>query len=114
MRISDWSSDVCSSDLQQLDPVYVDVTQSSTDLIRLKREMASGKLQSVKDGGAPVRLYLEDGSEYPEAGLLQFSEVSVSTTTGSVTLRAVFHNPQKLLLSEIGSASCRERGCQYG
>lgn len=84
--------------VQQLDPIYVDVTQSSADLIRLKREMASGKLQGVKGEGAPVRLYLEDGSEYPEQGTLQFSEVSVSTTTGSVTLRAVFPNPQKLLL----------------
>ena len=83
--------------VQQLDPIYVDVTQSSADLIRLKREMASGKLQTI-GGGAPVRLYLEDGSVYPEAGTLQFSEVSVSTTTGSVTLRAVFPNPQRLLL----------------
>lgn len=84
--------------VQQLDPIYVDVTQSSADLIRLKREMAGGQLQGVNDEGAPVRLYLEDGSEYPLAGTLQFSEVSVSTTTGSVTLRAVFPNPQKLLL----------------
>lgn len=84
--------------VQQLDPIYVDVTQSSTQLLRLQRDVAAGKLQNIDNGKAKARLILEDGTEYPEPGTLQFSEVSVDTGTGSVTLRAVFPNPRRLLL----------------
>lgn len=84
--------------VQQLDPIYVDVTQSSTDILRLRRELADGRLQKAADGQAVARLILEDGSEYPEVGKLLFSEVTVDTGTGSVTLRAVFPNPKRLLL----------------
>ncbi|MGH8444121.1 MAG: efflux RND transporter periplasmic adaptor subunit [Solimonas sp.] len=84
--------------IQQLDPIYVDVTQPSTMLLRLQREFASGKLKKVGEQQAEVKLTLEDGSAYEHAGKLQFSEVTVDPTSGSVTLRAVFPNPQGLLL----------------
>src|ERR1700752_2372250 len=75
--------------VQQLDPIYVDLTQSRSQLLRLQHELNNGQLQSVRDQKAEVRLILEDGTEYPEKGTLQFSEVSVDQGTGSVTLRAV-------------------------
>jgi membrane fusion protein (multidrug efflux system) len=84
--------------VQQLDPIYVDLTQSSSQLLRLQRELNNGQLKSVRDQNAEVRLILEDGTEYPEKGILQFSEVSVDQGTGSVTLRAVFPNPRQVLL----------------
>jgi membrane fusion protein (multidrug efflux system) len=96
--------------VQQLDPIYVDVTQSSADLIRLKRDLASGKLKGADADHANVRLILEDGSSYPETGVLQFSEVTVNTGTGSVTLRAVFPNGQKLLLPGMFVHAILEEG----
>ncbi|MCL9653738.1 efflux RND transporter periplasmic adaptor subunit EmhA [Pseudomonas protegens] len=84
--------------IQQLDPIYVDVTQSSVELLELRRELESGRLQKVGDNAAKVKLTLEDGSQYKLDGKLEFSEVSVDETTGSVTLRAVFPNPQHTLL----------------
>jgi membrane fusion protein (multidrug efflux system) len=84
--------------VQQLDPIYVDVTQSSVEMLRLQRELAEGHLRNAGNGQAETRLILEDGSEYPEAGRLLFSEVTVDQGTGSVTLRAVFPNPKRLLL----------------
>ncbi|QVM97749.1 efflux RND transporter periplasmic adaptor subunit [Pseudomonas sp. B21-012] len=84
--------------IQQLDPIYVDVTQSSAELLKLRRELESGQLQKVGDNAAKVTLTLEDGSTYAKEGRLEFSEVSVDQTTGSVTLRAVFPNPEHNLL----------------
>jgi RND family efflux transporter, MFP subunit len=84
--------------VQQLDPIYVDVTQSSAQLLRLQRELASGELKDAGDQEAGARLVLEDGTMYSEPGKLQFSEVSVDPSTGSVTLRAVFPNPRHELL----------------
>jgi membrane fusion protein (multidrug efflux system) len=84
--------------VQQLDTVYVDVTQPSGTLLRLKREVAAGQLQVNDAGQTPVHLRLEDGSDYTETGTLQFSEVTVDEGTGSVTLRAVVPNSQRLLL----------------
>ena len=84
--------------IQQLDSVYVDVTQSSADLLRLKRNLASGELKNNTPSQAKVQLLLEDGSAYPQEGTLKFSEVTVDQTTGSVTLRAQFPNPNHLLL----------------
>ena len=84
--------------VQQLDPIYVDVTQSSADLLRLKRELASGSLKSAGGGDASVGLLLEDGSRYPLRGKLQFSDVTVDQGTGTVTLRAIFPNPKGELL----------------
>jgi len=84
--------------VQQLDPIYVDVTQPSAVLLRLKRELAAGQLVAASNTEAEVQLTLEDGSDYGSRGKLQFTEVSVDETTGSVTLRALFPNPDKLLL----------------
>jgi membrane fusion protein (multidrug efflux system) len=84
--------------VQQLDPIYVDVTQSNGELLRLKHELASGVLKSAGAGQASVKLTLEDGSVYPLEGKLQFSDVTVDPTTGSVSLRAIFPNPKHDLL----------------
>ncbi|KNC95265.1 multidrug efflux RND transporter periplasmic adaptor subunit AcrA [Trabulsiella odontotermitis] len=83
--------------VQQLDPIYVDVTQSSNDFLRLKEELASGKLQQ-ENGKAKVELVTSDGKTLPQAGTLEFSDVTVDQTTGSITLRAVFPNPKGDLL----------------
>jgi membrane fusion protein (multidrug efflux system) len=84
--------------VQQLDHVYVDVTQPSDTLLRLKQEAAAGQLRQNDAGQTPVRLRLADNSVYAQSGTLQFSEVTVDETTGSVTLRALFPNPNRLLL----------------
>lgn len=84
--------------IQQLDPIYVDVTQPATELLRLRRELAAGQLEKVGDNAARATLTLPDGSVYAHAGRLEFSEVSVDPGTGSVTLRAVFPNPEQQLL----------------
>jgi membrane fusion protein (multidrug efflux system) len=83
--------------VQQLDPMYVDLTWSSADLMRLRRSLESGELKSV-DGKAKVSVILEDNREYPEPGILQFADVSVDQTTGSVALRALVPNPKTELL----------------
>jgi membrane fusion protein, multidrug efflux system len=84
--------------VQQLEPVYVDVTQPSTTLLRLRREADAGLLKQNEAGKTQVRLRLEDGTDYPHPGTLEFSEVTVDTGTGSVTLRALLPNPERLLL----------------
>jgi len=84
--------------VQQLDPMYVDVTQSSADALRLRRDLAEGRLQSAGREQARVRLVLEDGREYGTAGALQFADVTVDPSTGSITLRALFPNPRSELL----------------
>lgn len=81
--------------IAQLDPIYVEVTQSSAELLKLKKSLASGALGQ---GSTNVSLKLEDGSQYPLQGQLQFAEVTVDASTGSVVLRAQFANPQQLLL----------------
>lgn len=81
--------------IQRLDPIYVDMQQSSTDLLALRRQLASGGAQPAT---AVVHLKLEDGSDYGFTGTVQFAEVMVSESTGTVTLRATFPNPQGLLL----------------
>lgn len=84
--------------VNQLDPIYVDVTQPVTRLLALKRALKAGDLQSAGADQAEVSLTLDDGSAYPLKGTLKFSEVSVDPGTGSVTLRAVFPNPERALL----------------
>lgn len=84
--------------IHQLDPIYVDVIQPARELIALRRDLASGRLERVGDNTAKVTLILEDGSEYGQEGRLEFSEVAVDEGTGSVTLRAVFPNPDRELL----------------
>lgn len=87
--------------IQQLDPIYVDVTQPYGEVLKLRRALESGQLQKTADRAAKVSLTLQDGSQYPLQGSLEFSEVSVDEATGSVTLRAVFPNPDHLLLPGI-------------
>ncbi len=83
--------------VQQLDPIYVDVTQSSNDFLRLKQELADGRLKQ-ENGKAKVELVTNDGLKYPQSGTLEFSDVTVDQTTGSITLRAIFPNPDHTLL----------------
>jgi membrane fusion protein, multidrug efflux system len=84
--------------IRQLDPVYFDFTQSSTEVLRLKRALESGALESVAPGEARVTLILEDGMVYKPAGKLLFSDISVDPTTGMITLRAEFPNAESLLM----------------
>ncbi|XLZ70395.1 efflux RND transporter periplasmic adaptor subunit [Massilia sp. SR12] len=95
--------------VQQLDPIYVDVTQSSEELLRLKREMDSGSLKKA-NGQAKVTLLLSDGSKYALPGKLQFSDVSVDPGTGNVTLRALFPNPKHDLLPGMFVRAVLETG----
>ncbi|MCE0488898.1 efflux RND transporter periplasmic adaptor subunit [Pantoea sp. Mb-10] len=83
--------------VQQLDPMYVDVTQSSDDFLRLRAELESGQLKQ-NDGKANVTLLMQDGNAYSQPGTLEFSDVTVDETTGSITLRAIFPNPDHRLL----------------
>lgn len=92
------SQETALATVQQLDPIYVDVTQSSSDLLRMKRALAEGRLSRDNPDQAKVTLKLEDGSTYPLIGTLEFSEVEVDENTGTVTLRAVFPNPNQDLL----------------
>jgi membrane fusion protein, multidrug efflux system len=95
--------------IQQLDPIYVDLTQSTTELLQLKRDLESGVLKRAGKDAAKVSLTLEDGSVYEPQGKLQFSDVTVDQATGTVTLRAVFPNPdQKLLPGMYVRASLEE------
>lgn len=83
--------------IQQLDPIYVDVPQSTTELLRIRNSVGKGQFKSNSQQPA-VRIILEDGTTYPHEGKLQFSDVTVDQTTGTVTLRAIFPNPDKTLL----------------
>ena len=84
--------------VQQLDPIYVDVTQTADDLLRIQREVASGELKTDAQGAAPVSLVLSDGTTYGQTGKLTFTDAIVDQTTGTVRLRAVFPNPDRQLL----------------
>lgn len=95
--------------IQQLSSMYVDVTQSSAEMLKLKQNLASGLLE--KNGTqARVKLLLEDGSSYPLAGTLKFSEVTVDQSTGSITLRAIFPNPKQTLLPGMFVRAILEEG----
>ena len=83
--------------LRQLDPVYIDLTESSTNLLELRSAMASGRLSSTP-GEAAIRLTLEDGTEYPHAGKLDMAEMAVSETTGTYQIRVLFENPNRIIL----------------
>jgi membrane fusion protein (multidrug efflux system) len=82
--------------VQQLDPIYVDLTQSSAEWLQLRKELKSGRLQGSND--IPVTILLEDGSEYAHSGKLAFSDVTVDPTTGSFSVRVLVPNPESLLL----------------
>ena len=84
--------------VQQLDPIYVDVTQTAEDMLRIQREIAAGTLKTDADGAAEVDLILSDGSTYGQKGRLTFTDAQVDESTGSVRLRAEFANPDRILL----------------
>jgi len=84
--------------IQQLDPIYVDLTESSANLLRLRQNLASGRLKGNGPQQARVKLLLEDGTPYPLEGVLKFSDVTVDSSTGSFILRTLFPNPEHVLL----------------
>jgi membrane fusion protein (multidrug efflux system) len=84
--------------IQQLDPIYVNLTQSSSELLRLRQAMATGKLKTMGRDQASVSLVTEDGTPYPQTGKLLFSDLAVDQSSGAVTLRAEFPNPSRFLL----------------
>jgi membrane fusion protein (multidrug efflux system) len=96
--------------VQELDKVYVDVTQASSEFLRLKHDLASGKLKADATGQAQVKLILEDGSIYPVEGTLEVSDVTVNATTNSVTVRAIFPNPHGDLLPGLFVRARLEEG----
>ncbi len=96
--------------VQQIDPIYVDVTQSSAELLRLKRDLVSGKLKRAGEHGATVKLFFEDGTPYPLEGVLQFSDITVDQNTGVITLRALFPNPDHDLLPGLYVRAVLEEG----
>jgi membrane fusion protein (multidrug efflux system) len=96
--------------VQQMNPIYVDVVQANAELIRLRRNLESGRLK--RDGALQnrVKLLLEDRTPYPITGTLQFRDVTVEPTTGSVTLRMVFANPKEVLLPGMFVQAVVEEG----
>ncbi len=96
--------------VQQIDPLYVDVTQSSAEVLRLKRELAAGRLTRSGTDAARMRIVLEDGSTYGREGRLQFAGVNVNPTTGAVTLRGTVANPDGLLLPGMYVRAVIEEG----
>jgi membrane fusion protein (multidrug efflux system) len=100
--------------VQQLDHVYVDVTQPIGTVLRLKREAAAGQLRQNQGGRTPVSLRLEDATDYAQTGTLQFSEVTVDESTGSVTMRALFPNPDRILLPGMFVRERIEEGVRLG
>jgi membrane fusion protein (multidrug efflux system) len=99
------------STIQQLDPIYVDVPQSTTEMLRLNRNLKEGHLKS-NSSQDNVKLILEDGIEYPLRGTLQFRDVTVDPTTGSIILRIVFPNPEGILLPGMFTRVIVEEGVQ--
>jgi membrane fusion protein, multidrug efflux system len=96
--------------VQQLDPIYVTITQSSTELLQLRQALASGRLKSVGRDEARVTLLLETGEEYAAPGRLLFSDASVDESTGTVSLRAQFPNPKRALLPGMYVRARLEQG----
>lgn len=96
--------------VQQLDPIYVTITQSSAELLRLKQALAKGTLKSAGKDQARVTLLTEDGQEYPRAGKLLFSDVAVDESSGAVSMRAEFPNPERTLLPGMYVRARLEQG----
>ncbi len=101
---------VAMATIQQLDPIYVDVPQSTTELLRLRRRMDEGRLNDDGTNQNKVKLIQEDGTVYPPQGTLQFRDVTVDPTTGSVILRVVFPNPRNVLLPGMFVRAILEEG----
>lgn len=100
--------------VQQTDPVYVDVTQASRDLLRLRRAFAEGRLARSAEGRATVKLLYEDGSPYALEGALEFTDITVDQDTGTFTLRALFPNPDRALLPGMYVRAVIEEGVAQG
>jgi membrane fusion protein (multidrug efflux system) len=100
--------------LQQVDTIYVDLTQSSVQGLQLRRDVANGQLEVGGPGQAKVTLILEDGSPYPLPGALQFTDITVNQGTGSVTVRATFRNPKMVLLPGMFVRARIEEGVAQG
>jgi len=96
--------------VQQLDPIYIDVTQASADLLSLRRRLESGRLKRNGPTQNKVQLFLEDGTRYPLKGTLQFQDVTVDPATGSVRVRMVFPNPRNVLLPGMFVRALVEEG----
>jgi membrane fusion protein (multidrug efflux system) len=95
--------------IQRTDPMFVDITQSATELLNLRRGLQSGQ---VSQGGVTVRLKLDNGTDYPLTGTLQFTDVTVDQSTGAVNLRALFPNPQGVLLPGLFVRAIVTQGLQ--
>lgn len=98
--------------IKELDPIYVDVAQSTAELLRLKRRLEGGEIRREGKAQNKVALILEDGTQYPQEGTFQFRDVTVEPTTGSVTLRMVFPNPQHTLLPGMFVRAVIKEGVQ--
>jgi membrane fusion protein (multidrug efflux system) len=96
--------------VQQIDPIYVDLTQTSVAGLQLRRDVANGRLKENGSDQARVTLTLEDGTKYPAIGALQFTDITVDPGTGSVTVRAVFPNPDHVLLPGMFVRASIEEG----
>jgi membrane fusion protein (multidrug efflux system) len=96
--------------IQQLDPIYVDVTQSSANLLQLERNIAAGRIKGTGPDQTRVKLLLEDGTPYPLEGTLKFSDVTVDPSTGSFILRMVFPNPKHTLLPGMYARALVQEG----
>lgn len=101
---------VALATIQQLSTMYVDVNQSSAEMLKLKQTLASGQLKNSGSDQAKVKLLLEDGSSYSLPGTLKFSDVTVDQSTGSITLRATFPNPKQILLPGMFVRAVLEEG----
>lgn len=98
--------------IQQLDPIYVDVTQTSAELLRLRRLFDGGHIKRVDRDQAGVTLFFDDGSAYEQSGKLQFADITVDESTSSVTLRASFPNPRHVILPGMYVRAVLEEGIQ--
>lgn len=96
--------------IQQLDPIYVDVNQSSAEYLRLRQQLEDGRLQRAEGAQARIKLVMEDGTTYPYEGRLQLSDINVDPTTSAITIRAIFPNPQGLLLPGVFVRATLEEG----
>ena len=96
--------------IQQIDPIYVDATQSSATLLQLKRNIAAGRIKGTGPDRARVKLLLEDGTPYPLEGTMKFSDVTVDPSSGSFILRMVFPNPKQILLPGMYARAIVQEG----
>jgi len=101
---------VALATIQQLNPIYVDVPQSTSEMLRLNRHLKTGMLDQNEASKNAVKLFLEDGTSYPLAGTLQFRDITVDPTTASVILRIVFPNPDAILLPGMFMRTIIEEG----